>query len=283
MTRGTGQAGASGARPAGGRSAWSRLVPPGLAAGPRPGPARAGWAALAAVAVAQVASVRAGHLVLATSFIVALLAAASIAFTAVAAGWWRAAAAAGAAFGLGLAAEWTGTSAGVPFGAYHYTGVLRPAIATVPVAVPLAWAAMGLPGYATGYAIARHRAGRIVAGAVALTAWDAFLDPQMLRNGFWRWSHPGPYHGVPLSNFAGWLLVSALLMVVFDVLLARPGGGPGQAGPYPGLLAAYTLMAVMETVGFAVIFPHGATIALAGGLAMGIPAALAWARRGGTG
>jgi uncharacterized membrane protein len=231
-----------------------------------------------------VASVWAGHLVTVTSLIVALLAAASIAFTAVAAGWGRAAVAAGAAFGLGLAAEWTGTSTGVPFGAYHYTGVLRPAIATVPVAVPLAWAGMGLPGYAAGAAIARHRAGRIAAGAVALTAWDAFLDPQMLRNGFWRWAHPGPYHGVPLTNFAGWLLVSALLMAVFDVVLARPGRYPGVlAGRYPGLLAVYTVMAVMETVGFAAIFPHGGTIALAGGLAMGIPAALAWARKGGAG
>jgi hypothetical protein len=38
-------------------------------------------------------------------------------------------------------------------------------------------------------------------------------------------------------------------------------------------------MAVMETVGFAVIFHHGRAIALAGALGMGIPAALAWARR----
>jgi len=35
----------------------------------------------------------------------------------------------------------------------------------------------------------------------------------------------------------------------------------------------------METVGFAVIFPQGRAIALAGALGMGIPAALAWARR----
>ncbi len=99
----------------------------------------------------------------------------------------------------------------------------------------------------------------------------------MIRNGFWRWAHPGPYQGVPLSNFAGWLLVSAALMAVFDGLL-RPRSS--QLTPHhPGLLTTYTVMGVMETVGFAVIFHHGREIALAGALGMGIPAALAWARR----
>jgi uncharacterized membrane protein len=229
------------------------------------------------MAIAQVASSRAGHLELFVSLIVGALAVASVSFTAVESGWPRALGAAAAAFALGLAAEWSGTRAGLPFGAYRYTGLLRPAAGTVPLVVPLAWAAMGLPGYAAGAAVARTRAGRIAVGAVALTAWDLFLDPQMIRNGFWRWAHPGPYQGVPLSNFAGWLLVSAALMAVFDGLLRS---NSRQITPHhPGLLAAYTVMAVMETVGFAVIFHHGRAIALAGALGMGIPAALAWGRR----
>ena len=255
-----------------------------------------GWVALAVMAVAQVASSRAGHLELFVSLIVAALAVASVSFTAVGWGWPRAAAAAAAAFALGLAAEWAGTRTGIPFGAYRYTGLLRPAAGTVPLVVPLAWAAMGLPGYAVGATLARGRGSRIAVGAVALTAWDLFLDPQMIRNGFWRWGHPGPYQGVPLSNFAGWLLVSAVLMAVFDGLLRaaprRPAAfqpttylaaqdrNPGQITPsHPGLLATYTVMGVMETVGFAVIFHHGRAVALAGALGMGIPAGLAWARR----
>ncbi len=256
----------------------------------------AGWVALTAMAVAQVISSRAGHLEIFVTLIVAALAAASVSFTALGPGWPRAAAAAAAAFALGLAAEWTGTRTGFPFGAYRYTGLLRPAAGTVPLVVPLAWAAMGLPAYAVGAALARSRAGRIAAGAVALTAWDLFLDPQMIGNGFWRWAHHGPYQGVPLSNFAGWLLVSAVLMAVFEGLpgpglrstAPHPAGPDQMAGPHeqgqitrthPGLLATYTVMAVMETVGFAVIFPHGRGVALAGALGMGIPAALAWTRR----
>ena len=236
-----------------------------------------GWVALAAMAAAQVASSRAGHLELFVSLIVAALAVASVSFTAVEWGWPRALGAAAAAFALGLAAEWAGTRTGLPFGAYRYTGLLRPAAGTVPLVVPLAWAAMGLPGYAVGATVARTRAGRIATGAVALTAWDLFLDPQMVRNGFWRWAHPGSYQGVPLSNFAGWLLVSAALMAVFDGLLRSKS--PQLTPHHPGLLTTYTVMGVMETVGFAVIFHHGREIALAGALGMGIPAALAWTRR----
>ena len=256
----------------------------------------AGWAALAVMAAAQVVSSRSGHLEIFVTLIVVALAVASVSFTAAVWDWPQAASAAAAAFALGMAAEWAGTRTGFPFGAYRYTGLLRPAVGTVPLVVPLAWAAMGLPGYAVGATVARTRAGRIAAGAAALTAWDLFLDPQMIGNGFWRWAHPGPYQGVPLSNFAGWLLVSAAVMAVFDVLLgtlprpagpglASPGRGAGPQEPRqitktsPGLLATYSVMAVMETVGFAVIFRHGRAVAVAGALGMGVPAALAWACR----
>ena len=118
-----------------------------------------------------------------------------------------------------------------------------------------------------------------MAGAVALTAWDLFLDPQMLAEGAWRWAHRGPYAGVPVTNFAGWLLVSGVVMTALDAVL---GGLDRRTGP---LLALYVVMAVMETIGFAAVFPHGRVIAVAGAVGMGVPAVAAvtgWrrARRG---
>ena len=83
--------------------------------------------------------------------------------------------AAAAAFALGLAAEWTGTRTGFPFGTYRYTGCS----ARTPGPCrggPARLGRDGLPGYAVGATVARSRAGRIVTGAVALTAWDLFLD-----------------------------------------------------------------------------------------------------------
>ncbi|MFD0891453.1 carotenoid biosynthesis protein, partial [Streptosporangium algeriense] len=115
------------------------------------------------------------------------------------------------------------------------------------------------------------RAARIALGACALTAWDLFLDPQMTRLGLWTWHVPGPYRGVPLSNFVGWLLVSLLVMVLIDGITA------GRATASAGLVCLYTTMAVMETVGFAVIFtPPDPLVAALGGACMGTFAVAAW-------
>jgi putative membrane protein len=176
---------------------------------------------------------------------------------------------------VGYAAEWIGTRTGLPFGGYRYTGVLWPMLGGVPLIVALAWGGMGLAAHAVARTAApRRRAVRLVLGACALTAWDLFLDPQMLRLGLWTWAEQGPYRGVPLTNFAGWLLVSLLVTAVIDHVAGRTA----RAGT--GLVALYTVMAVMETIGFAAVFrPPDPLVATAGGISMGTFALLAWGRR----
>jgi putative membrane protein len=88
---------------------------------------------------------------------------------------------------------------------------------------------------------------------------------------------------VPLANFAGWLLVSVLVMALLDRVTGRAAAnGPvsgAEAAGTTGLVALYTVMAMMETVGFAVVFrPPDPFVAAAGGLAMGAFALLAWGR-----
>ncbi|GGT01230.1 hypothetical protein GCM10010156_69040 [Planobispora rosea] len=240
-------------------------------------PAVAGAALLAAMTAAQVASGLQPRSVALVGLVVVLLAGCAVSFTAAAASPSSAAAAFGAAAAVGFAAEWIGTRTGFPFGEYGYTGVLWPQVDGVPVVVALAWAGMGLAAYAVapgqGWV-------RILSGAVALTAWDLFLDPQMLRLGAWAWAGPGVYRGVPLSNFAGWLLVSALLMAVIHAVAGRRVAGSA------GLLCLYTVMTVMETIGFAAVFePRDPFVAIVGGVPMGVFAVLAWTcrryRRGG--
>jgi putative membrane protein len=60
-------------------------------------------------------------------------------------GWRRAAAAAAVVVAATTALERVGTSTGLPFGEYRYTGVLEPTVAGVPLAVALAWLAMAVP------------------------------------------------------------------------------------------------------------------------------------------
>ncbi|MFC6085260.1 carotenoid biosynthesis protein [Sphaerisporangium aureirubrum] len=212
-----------------------------------------------------------------TGVVVLLLAGSAVAFAAAERGAGRAAAAFGVAAGAGYAAEWIGVRTGVPFGEYRYTGVLWPAPGDVPLVVAVAWGGMGLAAHAVATRVVRS--GRFlptaVTGAFALTAWDLFLDPQMLRLGLWEWADPGPYRGVPLSNLAGWLVVSFLVMALIGGVFRR-----GPAGEGTGLAALYTAMAVMETIGFAAVFdPPDILVAAVGGAAMGLFAVLGWVRR----
>lgn len=227
----------------------------------------------AAMAAAQVAyplapGWRAG---LATA-VVGCAALAALAGAVAAWGFGRALAAAAATAGLALGVEAVGIRTGAPFGDYAYGPALRPTLAGVPVIVPLAWFALGAPAFAMAARITARPIPRIAAGALALTAWDLFLDPQMLREGFWRWRDAGVYRGVPLSNFGGWLLVAAALMAVYTATA-------GADRHPPSLLALYAFTALMETIGFLVFF-RDPLVGVTGGSAMGAVVALALRRPG---
>jgi len=161
--------------------------------------------------------------------------------------------------------ERVGTRTGVPFGRYEYSGDLRPQIAGVPAIVPLAWFAMAVPSREAARAALGGRSsatGRVVVGAAALTAWDLFLDPQMVAEGYWRWIRGGVYRGIPLSNFAGWFVTGLAVMMILERALP-----PEPVAPDAALVQQYGFMAVMETVGFARYF-RDPIVAAVGGAAM---------------
>ena len=101
--------------------------------------------------------------------------------------------------------------------------------------------------------------------ALAMTAWDLFLDPMMVTWGMWYWDKPGGYYGIPWTNYLGWLLVSALI-----TFLIRPG-----KLPVAPLLIIYTAIWLLESVGLGFFWGiHGA--ALVGCIAMGGITIQAW-------
>jgi putative membrane protein len=188
----------------------------------------------------------------------------------------RAGASAAAVVSLGVAVESIGVRTGRPFGRYAYTGRLRPTIGGVPVLVPLAWFAMAPPAREAAHAaLGPHsrRGRRVVVGAAALVAWDLFLDPQMVGEGYWRWARAGRYRGIPVSNFVGWFVTAATAMAILEV------SAPVDRSPEPGLVAEYAGVAAMETLGFAAFF-RDRTVALAGGAAMLPIASVAVVRTG---
>jgi len=162
--------------------------------------------------------------------------------------------------------EFVGSHTGLPFGRYHYTPRLQPQLGGVPWLIPLAWLMMLPPSWAVATLItggASRWLTALVAGAV-FTAWDLFLDPQMVHWGFWEWEQPGGYFGIPWLNFVGWILASAVMTAII-----------GPTGlPLLPLFIVYILTWLLETIGQAAFWGLRGS-ALVGFLAMGLAVALA--------
>jgi putative membrane protein len=120
------------------------------------------------------------------------------------------------ATGGGFAVEAIGVATGFPFGTYDYSGELGPKLLGVPLIIPLAWTWMAWPAWLAAIRLSGRKAVPIAVAGFGLAAWDVFLDPQMVAEGYWRWDDPTPalpgVSGVPIGNYLGWLGFALLLM-----------------------------------------------------------------------
>jgi putative membrane protein len=174
----------------------------------------------------------------------------------------------------GFAAELVGVATGRPFGRYAYSERLGPRVAGVPLLAAAAWAALARPAWVSAGWLTRRRALRVPAAAAALTAWDVFLDPRMVAEGYWTWPDGGRYEGVPASNFAGWFATG---LVAFGLVAVVDGERPDRRDD--GALALYVWTWAGEGLANALLWRRG-RVAAAGGAAMGAIAAPAlWRRR----
>ncbi|WP_082899879.1 carotenoid biosynthesis protein [Rhodococcus phenolicus] len=134
--------------------------------------------------------------------------------------------------GVGFASEVAGTATGYPYGCYAYaTDRLGPALFDVPLVVPLAWTAGLYPVWCVATRLTPRPTTRIAAATIGMVGWDLYLDPQMVADGQWTWCHgsglPGLTH-IPLSNYAGWLVVAAVMataLTALDRVTRQPRGG----------------------------------------------------------
>lgn len=238
---------------------------------------RTSWVLTGAAILAQISwiLVPAGSREAITTVVVLLFTAASLshAYASFGARWTAAFTAITLAFGLGV--ELLGSRTDWPFGPYFYSDALQPQIAGVPVIVPLAWTMMAYPALV----LARQVTTRWVVplAAVGLSTWDLFLDPQMVGEGYWVWESsagalPG-IPGIPLQNYAGWLVSTLVLMLVLNRL-------PAREVDIRVPLVLYGWMWLGGIVANAVFLGRPG-VAIWGGLGMavlGVPALLAWRR-----
>jgi putative membrane protein len=170
---------------------------------------------------------------------VVLGAAAALLFLADRIGTPKAVAVAGTASVLALGAELAGTSMGLPFGDYVYSGLLGyRVLGLVPFPIPLSWFYMLMGSLVIVARLARrdspHSPWRWAVGAgLLMVAWDVSMDPAMVKTGHWVWGTgamfrglPGwlesfftadAFYGMPLSNWLGWFLTAT---VIARVMLA---------------------------------------------------------------
>jgi putative membrane protein len=158
-------------------------------------------------------------------------------------------------FAVAFAAEWTSTRVGVPFGLYHYTGETAGAelyLSNVPffdsLSFPfLAYASFCLARWALPGAGSATLVGL---SGVLMMLLDVVIDPLAVRGDQWflgrifYYPDGGAYFGVPLSNFAGWVVVGWLIVGGYVAATWTRVGAKGvAAGPALGVGLYYGVLA----------------------------------------
>jgi uncharacterized membrane protein len=172
--------------------------------------------------------------------------------------------------GGGFVVEVLGVQTGVPFGDYSYSASVGPRLFGVPPVIGLAWTMLAWPAVLAARRLVEGPLARVLVGAWALASWDLFLDPQMVAAGIWRWRHPDPHlpgvPSVPLTNYAGWMLVALFMSTALQLLL-RNHRPTDDAAP----IGLYLWTWIGSIVALAAFLDLGAAAAW-GGLGMGLVA-----------
>lgn len=177
--------------------------------------------------------------------------------------------------GIGWATEAVGTATGVPFGCYDYVlDRLGPAVAGVPLVVPLAWTGGLYPIWVVAGLLTDRTALRIAATAVGAVGWDLFLDPQMVADGHWRWcvtdaGLPG-LDAIPYTNYLGWFAVASVMATVV-ALWERTAPDRGVSVAVPVTVFLWTWLGSALAHAVFLDLPYSAAYGAAGLAALGIP------------
>jgi putative membrane protein len=194
-------------------------------------------------------------------------------------------------FALSATVSWAfeqvGVSTGLIFGAYHYTDYLGAKLGDVPLLIPLAWFMMIYPSYViAGLIVAGRPTGTppgmaalvrlAAASAVVMTAWDLVVDPILSGPDAraWIWENGGPYFGIPIQNYLGWLLTTFMVYLAYRALEQRvPAAAAGPVTPRAAALAVVAYGAMLAAELLSGVLP--AAVAVIGPVVMGVPIAAA--------
>ena len=151
---------------------------------------------------------------------------------------------------VAFAAVYASTRVGIPFGLYHYTEDTRGIelyVSNVPFFDSLSFTFLAYGSFCLArQALGSARGWRVVLlSGVLMMLLDVVIDPLAVRGDQWFlgrifwYPDGGPYFGVPLSNFAGWLIVG--VAGVGGYLLLAGTGAIGR-NPWPGVALYYGVL-----------------------------------------
>jgi uncharacterized membrane protein len=131
-----------------------------------------------------------------------------------------------------FAMENLGATTGWPFGHYHFeVGADLPHVGVIPVIVGPLWFGMGYFSWHVAsmlLGVPARPGGKFEifalppVAAFVMTQWDVVMEPaEATIAKAWIWQDGGVHFGVPLSNYAGWLLTTWLFYQAFAIYLGR--------------------------------------------------------------
>jgi uncharacterized membrane protein len=189
-------------------------------------------------------------------------------------------------YGVGLSCEYSSVHNGFPFGLYHYVGTTRGQeiwVFGVPLFDSISYTFLAFASYTVALLLCSplyrqgwdlrvldtwriRRSPRVwLMAALLMVVVDMVVDPLsvlgerwFLGKIFW-YDAPGPYFGVPISNYLGWYLVAAISVAIFQALDFRLNRAPGKPfGVSPALpsraLLGPMLYAGIVTFGITMLF-----------------------------
>ncbi len=192
--------------------------------------------------------------------------------------------------GMGWFAEQMGSSRGWFFGRYTYTDVLGPRLGDVPWVIPMMWFALCFVGYQMAQLILwrgiksaqaswPERLLTALLAAMLVTAFDLGADPYFVfvLKAWIMQKTDGGWFGETLQGFAGWMLISFLIILLVQTVMRHDPASP--ATQRIQFAAALPILIYTSGMVFQMIFGHPIETRAIAFFAMGIPAlaaASAW-------
>ncbi|MGM0397788.1 MAG: bisanhydrobacterioruberin hydratase [Halobacteriota archaeon] len=130
----------------------------------------------------------------------------------------------GGLMGYAYAIEFVGITTGWPYGEFAYQISLGPMVGGIPIGLPVFFIPLVVNAYLLTVLLCGPRAEsrfvRLPATLATIMVIDLVLDPGAVALQFWSFGG-GAFYGVPLSNYAGWLLSGTVAVFALDAAFAR--------------------------------------------------------------